>query len=59
MRRKMAEEQSDETLVVKQDKMEAQMQQADIVAFIKKVCDEIKGYENLPFKLSIVTAVNQ
>ena len=59
MRRKMAEEQSDETLVVKQDKMEAQMQQADIVAFIKKVCDEFKGYENLPFKLSIVTAVNQ
>ena len=59
MRRKMAEEQSGETFVIEQEKVKTQMQQGDIVAFIKKVCDEFKGYENLPFKLSIVTAVNE
>lgn len=59
MRKKMMEEQQHVSQVVEHEKVETQMQQADVVAFIKKVCKDFKGYESLPFKLSVVTAVNQ
>ena len=58
MRRKLAEEQSGEVHVARHEEVETQMQQTDIVAFIKKVCDDFKGYEDLPFKLSMVTTVS-
>ncbi len=58
MRRKMAEGQVGAT-EPKQQKavLSLRLQQDDIVAFIKKVCREFKAPDNLPYKLSIVAAV--
>ena len=60
MRKKLMEEQQQQgSQVVEHEQVETQMRQADLVAFVKKICKDFKGYENLPFKISVVATASQ
>ena len=58
MRRKMAEGGTlGEEHKIQQEEITLDLKQDDIVAYIRKICREFKAPDNLPYKLSIVVAV--